>query len=82
MENISSREIQGVIQLVRNKMGEDFSCRDIIHKIKVCLSGRAAEYLLLGTDIVVSPRLLDVDCKTPEQMALADTLCWAAELGP
>jgi uncharacterized protein len=31
--------------------------------------------------IVASPRLLDVDCKTPEQMALADTLCWAAELG-
>ena len=31
--------------------------------------------------IVASPKLLDVDCKTPEQMALADTLCWAAELG-
>ena len=31
--------------------------------------------------IVASLRLLDVDCKTPEQMALADTLCWAAELG-
>ena len=31
--------------------------------------------------IVASPRLLNVDCKTPEQMALADTLCWAAELG-
>ncbi|CAM8658174.1 RecB family nuclease, TM0106, putative [Oxalobacteraceae bacterium] len=31
--------------------------------------------------IVACPRLLDVDCKTPEQMALADTLCWAAELG-
>jgi uncharacterized protein len=26
--------------------------------------------------VVASPRLLDVDCKTPEQMALVNTLCW------
>ena len=32
--------------------GEDLSYRDIIHKIKVCLAGRAAEYLLLGAEDV------------------------------
>lgn len=26
--------------------------------------------------VVANPRLLDVDCKTPEQMALVNTLCW------
>ena len=26
--------------------------------------------------VVASPRLLDVDCKTPAQMALVNTLCW------
>ena len=26
--------------------------------------------------VVACPRLLDVDCKTPEQMALVNTLCW------
>jgi predicted RecB family nuclease len=26
--------------------------------------------------VVASPRLLDVDCNTPEQMALVNTLCW------
>ena len=33
-------------------IGEDLSYRDIVHKIKVCLAGRAAEYLLLGADEV------------------------------
>jgi hypothetical protein len=32
--------------------GEDLSYRDIIHKIKVCLAGRAAEYLVLGAEDV------------------------------
>ena len=32
--------------------GEDLSYRDIVHKIKVCLAGRAAEYLLLGAEDV------------------------------
>jgi superfamily I DNA and/or RNA helicase len=31
--------------------------------------------------IVASEKLLDVHCKTPEQMALVDTLCWAKEIG-
>jgi predicted RecB family nuclease len=31
--------------------------------------------------IVCSDKLLDVHCKTPEQMALVDTLCWANEIG-
>jgi uncharacterized protein len=26
--------------------------------------------------VMASPKLLDVDCKTPEQMALVNTLCW------
>jgi superfamily I DNA and/or RNA helicase len=26
--------------------------------------------------VVSSPLLLEVDCKTPEQMALVNTLCW------
>lgn len=26
--------------------------------------------------VVANPKLLDVDCKTPEQMALVNTLCW------
>lgn len=26
--------------------------------------------------VIASPSLLDVDCKTPEQMALVNTLCW------
>jgi uncharacterized protein len=26
--------------------------------------------------VVANPRLLDVDCKRPEQMALVNTLCW------
>ena len=26
--------------------------------------------------VVANPRLLDVDCKTPEQMGLVNTLCW------
>ena len=29
--------------------------------------------------VVANPRLLDVDCKTPEQMALVNTLCWTRE---
>jgi len=31
--------------------------------------------------IVANNKLLDVHCKTPEQMALVDTLCWAKEIG-
>jgi superfamily I DNA and/or RNA helicase len=31
--------------------------------------------------IMASEKLLDVHCKTPEQMALVDTLCWAKEIG-
>ncbi len=30
--------------------------------------------------IVASDKLLDVHCKTPEQMALVDTVCWAHEI--
>ena len=29
--------------------------------------------------IVANPGLLEIDCSTPEQMTLVDTLCWAAE---
>lgn len=31
--------------------------------------------------LVASPALLSVRCRTPEQMALVNTLCWVAELG-
>jgi uncharacterized protein len=31
--------------------------------------------------LVASTKLLEVHCKTPEQMALVDTLCWAKEIG-
>ena len=30
--------------------------------------------------VVVSPLLLEVDCKTPEQMALVNTLCWVRDV--
>ena len=29
--------------------------------------------------VVANPRLLDVDCKSPEQMALVNTLCWISD---
>ncbi len=29
--------------------------------------------------VLANPRLLDTRCKTPEQIALVNTLCWAAE---
>ena len=33
--------------------------------------------------LVASPKLLEVNCATPEQMALVDTLCWfVAAAGP
>lgn len=31
--------------------------------------------------VVANPKLLEVDCKTPEQMALVNTLCWLREYG-
>ena len=31
--------------------------------------------------IVASPGLLEINCSTPDQMALVNTLCWAASLG-
>ena len=31
--------------------------------------------------VVANPRLLDVRCKTPGEIALVNTLCWAADLG-
>jgi len=30
--------------------------------------------------IVASPALLEIDCSSPEQMALVDTLCWVVEV--
>jgi len=32
--------------------------------------------------VVASPRLLDTRCRTPEQIALVNLLCWAAESSP
>lgn len=29
--------------------------------------------------IVANPKLLEVDCVTPEQMAMVNTLCWLRE---
>jgi uncharacterized protein len=29
--------------------------------------------------VVASPGLLEIDCRSPEQMALVDTLCWVAD---
>jgi predicted RecB family nuclease len=31
--------------------------------------------------VVASPKLLEINCSTPEQMALVNTLCWIAEVG-
>jgi len=31
--------------------------------------------------VVANPKLLEVDCKTPSQMALVNTLCWLKEYG-
>lgn len=31
--------------------------------------------------VIASPKLLDVDCSTPEQMKLVNTLCWLEEYG-
>ncbi len=29
--------------------------------------------------VLANPKLLDVDCKTPAQMALVNTLCWVRD---
>lgn len=45
------------------------------HRLNVAIS-RARTLAI----IVASPGLLEINCSTPEQMALVNTLCWAASL--
>jgi uncharacterized protein len=31
--------------------------------------------------VIANPALMAIRCRTPEQMALVNTLCWVAEVG-
>jgi ATP-dependent Zn protease len=60
--------------------GEDLSYRDITHKIKVCLAGRAAEYLLLGAeDVSARGALGDLEEATHWARLLMEELGHSAE---
>ena len=62
--------------------GEDLSYRDIIHKIKVCLAGRAAEYLLLGAeDVSARGALGDLEEATHLARLLMEELGHSSETG-
>jgi ATP-dependent Zn protease len=62
--------------------GEDLSYRDIIHKIKVCLAGRAAEYLVLGADDVSARGALgDLEEATHWARLLMEELGHSSETG-
>ena len=60
--------------------GEDLSYKDIVHKIKVCLAGRAAEYLLLGAeDVSARGAMSDLEEATHWARLLLEELGHSAE---
>ena len=80
VDKFQGQEAEVVIVSMATSSGDDLP-RDIEflfskNRLNVAIS-RAKSVAIL----VASPALMDVDCKTAEQMALVNTLCWLASAG-
>lgn len=78
VDKFQGKEAEVVIVSMTTSGGEDMP-RDMTflfdrRRLNVAISRAKTLAIIVG-----SPRLLVINCRTPEQMALADTLCWAAE---
>ena len=80
VDKFQGQEAEVVIVSMATSSGDDLP-RDIEflfskNRLNVAIS-RAKSVAIL----VASPALMDVNCKTAEQMALVNTLCWLASVG-
>ena len=78
VDKFQGQEAEAVIVSMTTSSGE-YLPRDIEflyskNRLNVAIS-RARCFVA----VVASPKLLDVNCKSPEQMALVNTLCWVRE---
>jgi predicted RecB family nuclease len=80
VDKFQGQEAQAVLVSMTTSSGE-YLPRDIeflYSKNRLNVAVSRARCLAV---VVANPKLLDVDCKTPAQMALVNTLCWVRAVG-
>ena len=75
VDKFQGQEAEAVIVSMATSSGEDLprNMEFLFSKNRLNVAISRARCLAL---VVASPRLLEVRCTTPEQMALVNTLCW------
>lgn len=75
VDKFQGQEAEAVVVSMATSSGEDLprNLEFLFSKNRLNVAISRARCLAL---VVASPRLLDVKCATPEQMALVNTLCW------
>ena len=75
VDKFQGQEAEAVIVSMTTSSGEDLprNMAFLFSKNRLNVAISRARCLAL---VVASPKLLEVKCTTPEQMALVNTLCW------